>query len=258
MPKGRSQRILAGSVVVVLILLVSATFRFGWMGSASGSLGLSETLEYPVEFQASNAHSELDPKRDGLGAVLAALRSEFSEQSHSLGLEDAAAVNLERLFISRVEMHLAPQFDSWKQMAGEYAPPESDPLHPNYEEFRRVWRVSASLLEGSPIGVGSIVVRHTSAESEPNMDTPGTIFMRSGGPGKHAARYPDPPRDARDVEVVETLVPMHYRISRNETIPVTVSFRFYREVGKPDWKPTDLYLYFDQNGFGKGLKFPIN
>ncbi len=219
-----------------------------------------ETPEYSVEYQASAANFDLRPQKDGVDAVIAELRRVFSLRVEDLGVVGDAASGLENTLIERVEMQLSPDFETWKLIVGDKMPPGADPEHPDQEKFQRIWHKKSNLFQQSPIDLDSMVVRRVEPDAGPRIppeyDAPGTRFLRSGG--KYAATYPDPENGSEIIEMIETLLPMQYKMPGYDALPVTVSFRFYRDRGSTEWMPTDLYLYFDKEAFGKGLVLPIN
>lgn len=255
--RGRAWLVWTG-VAVAVVVLTALTFRSAWSGAGSAA-SRAVTPEYPEEFRASE--SDFDMRASGAGGVdraIESLSSRVSGELDELGLDPDASSALVQTLTSRVRMHIAPDYDEWLRLAGEFAPAEARDGHPESAEFRRIWNVQADTFRGTSLDIDSVIVRRIEADAGPVLDVPGTIFLRSGGPSTKAARYPDPPKGAPNVEVIETLIPMKYRLSKSESIPVNVSYRFYRESPGGKWRPTDLYLYFGQEAFGKGLTFPIN
>lgn len=247
-----------GGVVIVLIVLTAITFRSAWMGG-SDDQERGTSPDYPEEFRASE--SDFDMKASGSAGVdraIESLSSRVSRELDELGLDPAASSAMVQTLTSRVRMHLSPDYDAWLRLAGDYAPAEARSDHPENAEFRRIWKVQAETFRGTSLDIDSVIVRRIDADAGPVLDVPGTIFIRSGGSGSKETSYPDPPKGAPSVEVIETLIPMKYKLSESENIPVNVSYRFYRKSPGGQWQPTDLYLYFGQEAFGKGLTFPIN
>ncbi len=243
---------------VLVVALLAMTFRSAWSGTRNGATR-GDTPDYPEEFRASESRFTTKTSvPGGVERAIDSLRSHVMASLGDLGLSADDKRSLVDLLASRVRMHLAPDFDQWRRLAGEYAPAAASPSHPDHAEFRRVWTKQAETLRKTSLDLDSIIVRRIEADAGPRMDVPGTIFLRSGGPRTKAARFPDPPRDDPNVEVYEILIPMQYRISESESIPTTVSYRFYRTGTNSKWRPTDLYLYFGREAFGKGLPFPIN
>ncbi len=259
--KKRRKMVVGVCVAAAIIILVVITFRPGWSRSSTFPAdGTVETPEYSVEYQASAANFELRPKRDGVDVVIAELRRAFSLRVEDLGIIGNAANHLEDTLVKRVEMQLSPDFETWKAIVGDKAPPGANPEHPDHDKFQRIWHKKSGLFRQSPIDLDSMVVRRIEPDAGPRIapeyDAPGTRFLRSGG--SYAPTYPDPENGSQSIEMVETLLPMQYKMPGHDPLPVTVSFRFYRNNNATEWKPTDLYLYFDKEAFGKGLVLPIN
>jgi hypothetical protein len=144
-------------------------------------------------------------------------------------------------------------------MAGVNAPAESDPEGEQFASYKRMWDASASLLKDSPISSGGLVARRIPGDQQPEIGHPGTLFLRTGGPGGAAARYPEPPADGPGVVCIELLVPVEYRLpGDSEPLKATASMRFYRGSAAQAWTPADMYLYFDKHAFGRGLLMPLN
>lgn len=246
------------AVSLVLVGLLTMTFRSAWTGTA-GAGSREGKPQYPDEFRASESRFLVKTSvPGGVERAIDSIRSRVMASLGDLGLSAEDSRKLVDLLASRVRIHLAPDFEQWRRLAGEYAPEAASPDHPDHEEFRRVWMKESETLRGTSLDVDAIIVRRIEADAGPRLDVPGTIFLRSGGPRTKAARYPDPPSEDPSVEVYEVLIPMQYRISESEHIPATVSYRFYRTGSRSTWLPTDLYIYFGQEAFGKGLPFPIN
>lgn len=245
--------------VVALLVVMVAIFRPGW--GRSRPAGVVDPASYPLEYRAGLMEYDLDPKSRGTEAVVTKVGDLIEAQSDSLALPAPVRAALREAATRRIELLIAPDFEKWRQdvLANPCeAPAGLDDQSPERDSLLKKWRQSAAVLTQSPIASAGVQVHTFEPTEGPRLGVPGTSFLRSGGPGGAAARYPEPPTDVHGVQCVEILVPMLYRPpDGKEPLPVNVAFRFYRRPADTAWSPADLYLYFDQSSFGRGLIGPI-
>lgn len=241
-----------GALVVVAGLLL--TFRPGW-SARTPATDDSPAGDRSREFQAAAMRADMKPQRTGVEAVVDGVLQEIEPQLAELELSAAAKEELRLTVRRRLHLVLEPDYDRWRQAAGDRVPPEADPTHPEHEKFMGKWETAAGQLRHSPVSSEGVVLRRVGSDWEPKLEA-GTMFLRTGGPRTASVRYEEPPAGA---EAVELLVPMRYKVAYDskKILPVTASMRFYATTAKGPWQPSDMYLYFDEQAFGEKLSVPL-
>lgn len=254
----KARTVTAGISVVALLTIMIVIFRPGW--SRATPAGGVDPAAYPPEYSAGLLRYDLDPSSAGVPAVSDRVVELIDTQFSDLNLPGAARGTLREAVRDRLQMLLAPDFETWKRLV--LASPCDLPAglaagDAEQDRLIRKWSNASSVLDHSPIASGGIRVRTFEPTEGPRLGVPGTRFHRSGGGGDPAAAYPDPPA-VPGVQCVEVLIPMLYRPpDGREPLPVNVALRFFRRPSETVWSPTDLFLYFDQSSFGRGLIGPI-
>jgi hypothetical protein len=253
-----TSRIAVGALVTLSALAaLVGFFRSGW-GRPPSKIGIPANR--PSEFAASSSDFDVLPASMGVQAAVAKMDEAVSPLLNDVGLPAQAGETLRVAFRDRLTLLIEPDLAEWRTAAARYGtlPEGAKRSDPDEAAFIKKWESSVGILRHSPMSSRAVSVKRFSPKDGPVLGVPGTMFLRTGEHLGVSASYPDPPQDLPGVECYEIHVPMMFRThSPGDTIPVTAVMRFYRKPGEADWRPADMFMYFDERAFGKGLATPL-
>jgi hypothetical protein len=175
---------------------------------------------------------------------------ESTIQTSAAGVVDeASARRLAELTRERLAFMVDPDLESWRTLAVAQGgdPAIRDGI--DEELFVKRWTTLADRYAGTKLGMEGISVQAAELGQEHTLGGPGTSFLR--GDSTLSAKYPDPPENAR---LVDVLVPAQYRlVNSGERIPCTLAFRYADHGPGRGWLLAEVFTYFGTEGFGHGL-----
>ena len=244
--KKQARQIATAVVVVVVAGVLALTVRFG----NDGSSVVPTSPHSDPAFAGCAIAPEVDPAKTGARNVAELVAAAMSESAMALGVPDLP--RLEELVSRRVELILAPDFERWANVVREEGGSLNLPSDDHeQEQFRSGWRHQARALEMSPVAPSGVVVRRVASPVSVPATEPGTLFVSSSARDK-GGEYVVGDSDAQTIEV---LIPMQFRAEDGVNIPCVAGIRLSHTRG--GWVPVDLYVFFDERGFGRPLTSPV-